>query len=56
MAHQPRATIYARVLTDEQSPDAQLGDRGEYAGNRGLEQVTELVDHGESGSKPSSLV
>jgi DNA invertase Pin-like site-specific DNA recombinase len=51
MSRQPRVAVYARVSTDEQSPDAQLRDVREYIRNRGWEQVTEFVDIGESGSK-----
>ena len=51
MPHQPRVAVYARVSTDEQSPDAQLRDLREYVRNRGWELVTEFVDVGESGSK-----
>ncbi len=51
MPRQPNVAVYARVSTDEQSPDAQLRDVREYVRARGWEQVTEFVDVGESGSK-----
>lgn len=51
MPRQPKVAVYARVSTDEQSPDAQLRDLREYVRNRGWELVTEFVDVGESGSK-----
>ncbi|MBA3484514.1 MAG: recombinase family protein [Pirellulales bacterium] len=51
MSRQPKVAIYARVSTDEQSPDAQLRDLREYVSNRGWELVTEFIDVGESGSK-----
>jgi DNA invertase Pin-like site-specific DNA recombinase len=51
MTRQPKIAVYARVSTDEQTPDAQLRDIREYIGNRGWEQVTEFIDIGESGSK-----
>jgi DNA invertase Pin-like site-specific DNA recombinase len=51
MARQPKIAVYARVSTNEQSPDAQLRDIREYVRNRGWEQVTEFMDIGESGSK-----
>ena len=51
MRRQPKVAIYARVSTDEQSPDAQLRDILEYVRARGWEQVTEFIDVGESGSK-----
>jgi DNA invertase Pin-like site-specific DNA recombinase len=53
MPSQPNVAIYARVSTDEQSPDAQLRDLREYVRNRGWMQVAEYVDIGESGSKDS---
>jgi len=52
MPHQPVA-IYARVSTDEQTPDAQLHDLREYIDNRGWSKVREFVDEGVSGSKDS---
>jgi DNA invertase Pin-like site-specific DNA recombinase len=51
MSRQPKVAVYARVSTDEQSPDAQLRDLREYIRNRGWELVTEFIDIGESGSK-----
>jgi len=51
MSRQPKVAIYARVSTDEQSPDAQLRDLREYVRARGWEQVVEFIDVGESGSK-----
>lgn len=51
MSRQPRVAIYARVSTDEQSPDAQLRDLREYVKTRQWDHVLEYVDHGESGSK-----
>lgn len=53
MPSQPKVAVYARVSTDEQSPDAQLRDLREYVRNRGWERVVEFVDVGESGSKDS---
>jgi DNA invertase Pin-like site-specific DNA recombinase len=53
MPRQPKVAIYARVSTDEQSPDAQLRDVREYVRARGWEQIEEFVDVGESGSKDS---
>ncbi|BBO34448.1 hypothetical protein PLANPX_4060 [Lacipirellula parvula] len=53
MSRQPKVAIYARVSTDEQSPDAQLLDLREYVRLRGWEQIEEFVDVGESGSKDS---
>lgn len=37
MPRQPKVAIYARVSTDEQSPDAQLRDLREYVRARGWE-------------------
>jgi DNA invertase Pin-like site-specific DNA recombinase len=51
VSRQPKVAIYARVSTDEQSPDAQLRDLREYVSNRGWKLVTEFIDIGESGSK-----
>lgn len=51
MPRQPKVAIYARVSTDEQSPDAQLRDTREYVRARGWEQVVEFIDVGESGAK-----
>jgi len=51
MSRQPKVAIYARVSTDEQSPDAQLRDLREYVRARGWEQVAEFIDVGESGAK-----
>jgi len=53
MPSQPKVAVYARVSTDEQSPDAQLRDLREYVQNRGWKQIIEYVDVGESGSKDS---
>ena len=53
MSQQPKVVIYARVSTDEQTPDAQLRDLREYCRNRGWEVVQEYVDQGISGSKDS---
>ncbi|MEQ8787440.1 MAG: recombinase family protein [Pirellulaceae bacterium] len=53
MTASSRIAIYARVSTDEQSPDAQLRDLREFAGNRGWSDVCEFVDEGISGSKDS---
>jgi DNA invertase Pin-like site-specific DNA recombinase len=50
---QPRVAIYARVSTDDQSPDAQLRDLREYVRNRNFHAVKEFVDIGESGAKES---
>ena len=46
-----RAAIYARVSTDEQSTDAQLGDLRRYAEQRQWGVVQEFVDEGVSGAK-----
>lgn len=51
MSRQPKVAIYARVSTEEQSPDAQLRDLREYVRARGWEQVAEFIDVGESGAK-----
>ena len=53
MTRQPKAAIYARVSTDEQSADAQLRDLREFAGNRHWSGVKEYVDEGISGAKES---
>jgi DNA invertase Pin-like site-specific DNA recombinase len=47
-----RVAIYARVSTNEQSPELQLRDLRQYATARGL-TVTEYVDSGFSGAKQS---
>jgi len=47
-----RAAIYARVSTNEQSPELQLRDLRQYAAARGLD-ATEYVDTGFSGAKQS---
>jgi len=47
----PRAALYARVSTQEQSVDPQLDALREYARARGFELVEEFVDHGVSGAK-----
>jgi DNA invertase Pin-like site-specific DNA recombinase len=49
----PRVAIYARVSTDEQTPDAQLRDLREQALNRGWADAIEYVDSGFSGAKDS---
>ena len=46
MTKQSKVAIYARVSTDEQTPDAQLRDLREYARNRGWAEVREFVDEG----------
>ena len=46
-----RAAIYARVSTDDQSTEAQLGDLRRYAGQRKWGVVREFVDEGVSGAK-----
>jgi DNA invertase Pin-like site-specific DNA recombinase len=53
MTKKSNIAIYARVSTDEQTPDAQLHDLREYARNRGWKDVQEFVDEGISGSKES---
>jgi DNA invertase Pin-like site-specific DNA recombinase len=53
MSRQPKVAIYARVSTDEQSPDAQLRDLREFVGNRHWSGVKEYVDEGISGAKES---
>jgi DNA invertase Pin-like site-specific DNA recombinase len=47
-----RVAIYARVSTNEQSPELQLRDLRQYATARGL-ATTEYVDTGFSGAKQS---
>ena len=47
-----RVAIYARVSTNEQSPELQLRDLRQYATARGL-AVSEYVDTGFSGAKQS---
>lgn len=47
-----RVALYARVSTEEQSNDAQLGSLREFAKNRGFEVVGEYADV-TSGSKSS---
>ncbi len=47
----PRAALYARVSTAEQTVDPQLDALREYARARGLEVIEEFVDQGVSGSK-----
>ena len=47
-----RVAIYARVSTNEQSPELQLRDLKQYATARGL-SATEYVDTGFSGAKQS---
>src|SRR6266704_5810922 len=46
-----RIAIYARVSTTDQICENQLQDLRQYCSARGLENVTEFVDHGISGSK-----
>jgi DNA invertase Pin-like site-specific DNA recombinase len=53
MIRQSNFAIYARVSTDEQTPDAQLRDLCEFVSNRGWSNVREFVDEGISGSKDS---
>ena len=53
MSRQPKAAIYARVSTDEQSADAQLRDLREFVKNRGWTDTKEYVDEGISGAKES---
>lgn len=53
MTRQPKAAIYARVSTDEQSADAQLRDLREFVKNRGWTDTKEFVDEGISGAKES---
>lgn len=53
MTRQPKAAIYARVSTDEQSADAQLRDLREFVKNRGWTDAKEYVDEGISGAKES---
>ncbi len=47
----PRAALYARVSTSEQTVDPQLDALREYARARGLEVIEEFVDQGVSGAK-----
>ena len=49
----PRAALYARVSTDEQSPDLQVEELRRLAEQRGWSVVGEYVDHGISGVKES---
>jgi hypothetical protein len=51
MARQPKVAIYVPVSTDEQDPDSQLRDLGEYVRSRGWTDVAEYVDLGVSGAK-----
>ena len=46
-----KAAIYARVSTDQQNPEMQLGEVREYCCRRGLEIAGEYVDNGISGHK-----
>lgn len=46
-----KAAIYARVSTDQQNPEMQLGEVREYCCRRGLEIAGEYVDNGISGNK-----
>jgi DNA invertase Pin-like site-specific DNA recombinase len=50
-AHPPRAAIYARVSTDNQTTDNQLRELRQVAERNGWEIVQEYVDHGISGAK-----
>lgn len=43
--------LYARVSTDSQDPEVQLGALRAHAATRGWEIVGEFVDHGISGTK-----
>jgi DNA invertase Pin-like site-specific DNA recombinase len=49
----PRAALYARVSTDEQSPELQIAELRRLAEQRGWRVVDEYVDHGISGAKES---
>ncbi len=49
----PRAALYARVSTDEQSPELQVAELRRLAELRGWRVVDEYIDHGVSGSKES---
>jgi len=49
----PRAALYARVSTDEQSPELQVAELRRLAEQRGWRVVGEYVDHGVSGAKES---
>jgi DNA invertase Pin-like site-specific DNA recombinase len=53
MPQPQKVAIYARVSTDEQTPDAQLRDLREYCRNREWGEVQEYVDQGISGAKDS---
>jgi DNA invertase Pin-like site-specific DNA recombinase len=53
MSGNVKVAIYARVSTDEQTVDPQLGDLREYAGSRGWRDVQEFVDVGVSGAQDS---
>lgn len=50
---QPRAAIYARVSTSDQSADMQLAELREHARRRGWTIAGEYVDSGVSGAKSS---
>jgi len=49
----PRAALYARVSTDEQSPELQVAELRRLAEQRGWRVVDEYIDHGVSGAKES---
>jgi DNA invertase Pin-like site-specific DNA recombinase len=46
-----KAAIYARVSTDQQNPEMQLGEVRDYCSRRGFEITGEYVDKGVSGNK-----
>jgi DNA invertase Pin-like site-specific DNA recombinase len=48
-----RVAVYARVSTDQQSPDSQLRDLRAYCQDRGWQIVKEYVDQDESGANES---
>jgi DNA invertase Pin-like site-specific DNA recombinase len=48
-----KAAIYARVSTDQQSPEMQLGEVREYCRRRGWEIIAEFIDHAVSGARES---
>lgn len=50
---QPNVALYARVSTDQQSADAQLGELRAYAKRRGWSNALEYIDQGISGAKDS---
>jgi Resolvase, N terminal domain len=48
-----RVAIYARVSTDQQSPEMQLGEVREYCRRRQWDVAGEFIDHAVSGARES---